>query len=196
MTDTPPAPPPSRRRLRAVRVVTGVLLGLAVGVVVLAVVAAERPVAQNDQPIVPPKLGNGAPAPDFSIPRLGGGPPVALSAYRGRPVVINFFASDCTDCMQELAAFAAASHKLAGRISFLAVDSNDPAPAAARHDLQEAGIGYPAGADPDARVAQRYLVVGLPETVFVNGDGRVVDVETGAQTVSEIERWSAVAEAS
>jgi cytochrome c biogenesis protein CcmG/thiol:disulfide interchange protein DsbE len=194
MTDTPPSPPPSRRRLRTVRAVTGVLLGLAVGVVVLAVVAAERPVTQDTTPSVPVGL-QGAVAPGFSLPRLGGGAPVTLASYRGRPIVITFFAHDCQYCQEEVQAFAVASRQLAGKISFVAVDSVDSDPGAALALMRHAGDDYPAGADPDGRVAQSYLVVGLPESVFVNGLGRVVDVQTGAQTVSEIERWAAVAEA-
>lgn len=168
-------------------------------VVALAVAAAisfgDHPGAVGTQAQVPPALARGARAPGFTLPRLGGGPPVSLATEADRPVVINFFASWCTDCKSELHAFSVAWHDLRGRVSFLAVDTNDSDPVAAERLLAAAGDSYPAGLDPHAAVAQQYLITGLPMTVFLDPAGRVVDVAVGAQSTAQLEHWAAVAAA-
>jgi cytochrome c biogenesis protein CcmG, thiol:disulfide interchange protein DsbE len=178
-----------------VRAVTGVLLGLAVGLVVLAVVAAERPSSQSPPSYSPSQLAAGSVAPSFSIPRLGGGAPVSLAAYKGKPLVINFFGSYCTYCKQDLQAFAIASRRLAGKVSVVAVDASDPDPAKARQELLAAGDDYPAGADPNGSMTTQYFVTGLPWTVFVDAAGRVVQVIPGPPSASEIEQDATIAEA-
>jgi thiol-disulfide isomerase/thioredoxin len=183
-----------RRRPRLARVAVGVLLGLAAGLAALAVVEAEQhPPAASSGAVVPPALAHGAHAPGFTLPRLGGGPPVSLGAFAGRPVVINFFASWCTDCREELRAFGVAWHAVGARAAFVGIDANDPAPATARQMLAAAGDGYPTGIDRFATVAQQYLVPGLPETVYLDASGRVVDVALGAQTAGQVEHWVSVA---
>lgn len=135
-----------------------------------------------------PELAAGRRAPGFSLPRLGGGPPVTLAAERGRPVVLNFFASWCTDCRAELRAFATVWHAQRGRVAFLAVDTNDHAPGVARRLLRAAGDGYPVGTDLSAAVANgRYLVQALPATVFISPSGHIVSEAFGAQTVASLE---------
>lgn len=149
-----------------------------------------RPVAY---PVTPPAtlaIGSGAPA--FVLPRLGGGQPVALASTRGSPTVVNFFASWCRDCQSELSAFAALSTHAAGRVAILGVDSNDSNTASAERMLTGAGAAYPVGVDSDAKVATSYLLSALPVTYFLDGNGRVVHVSFGAQTLSSLEHWEAV----
>ena len=62
----------------------------------------------------PPVLKAGAVAPAFSLPNLQGGGPVSLSVFRGRPVIVNFFASWCQDCRSELGAVAAVARATSG----------------------------------------------------------------------------------
>jgi thiol-disulfide isomerase/thioredoxin len=54
----------------------------------------------------PPTLKAGTTAPAFSLPSLGGGDTVSLAAFRGTPIIVNFFASWCPDCRAELDAMA------------------------------------------------------------------------------------------
>ncbi|MGH9089489.1 MAG: redoxin domain-containing protein [Acidimicrobiales bacterium] len=137
-----------------------------------------------------PKLAAGINAPDFSLARLGGGSPVTLGAERGHPVVLNFFASWCTDCRAELRAFAKVSNGPHGAVKFLAVDTNDHDTAKALSLLQKAGDHYPTGVDSQATVANsRYYVEALPVTVFINAKGRIVGQAFGAQTVASLRPW-------
>jgi cytochrome c biogenesis protein CcmG/thiol:disulfide interchange protein DsbE len=183
-------------RTRLLRVGAGVLGGLAVCAIVLAVRSALDTSPQKGGTVVAPALGRDAPAPDFTLPRLGGGEPVTISAFRGKPVVLNFFASWCNDCTAELHAFASASRALRGKVSFLGVDSTDSSPATALSLLRAAGDSYPVGVDGYGQVMLRYLVSALPETFFVDAAGKVVDVALGSQSAGQLEHWAAVAEGS
>lgn len=136
------------------------------------------------------RLPDGRAAPGFSLPRLGGGRPVSLAAEGGHPVVLNFFASWCTDCRKEMSAFAAVSNGRTGPVKFLAVDTSDHDQAQASRLLRDAGDRYPVGVDPAAGVANgKYLVPALPATVFIGAGGRIAGEVFGAQTVKSLRSW-------
>ncbi len=139
----------------------------------------------------PPALAAGTVAPTFSLPSLEGGQPVALAAYRGTPVIVNFFASWCPDCRQELAAVATVAERATGRVAVIGVDSNESSDTEAVRLLAAAGAHYPVGLDPRATIATRYLVSALPVSYFLNAQGRVAGAALGPQTVLSLQRWVA-----
>ena len=125
-----------------------------------------------------PVEGNAAPA--FSVARLGqSGSTVSLGDFRGRPVVMNFFASWCPPCRDELPILSAAQRRLGGSVVFLGIDVADSTPAAL--DLVRAsGVTYPLGVDPDYKVADSlYHLRGLPSTVFIDAKGNVAATVLG-----------------
>ena len=143
-----------------------------VGIVAYAATrpAARLPVAKL--PTGPPQLlAPGTVAPDFSLPRLGGGPPVVLSSYRGTPVVLNFFASWCPHCRPELAPLGALARAEGGRVAVVGVDSNDLHPALASQALAAAGAAYPVAVDAQAQLAARYLLDRASRDVFPRRPG-------------------------
>jgi cytochrome c biogenesis protein CcmG/thiol:disulfide interchange protein DsbE len=142
-----------------------------------------------------PVVGIGTQAPDFSIPSLTGGAPVSLDALgkrAHRPVVLNFFASWCGPCQKEtplLAENAAAQEAKGSPVRFVGVDVDDP-PANALPFVQKAGITYPVGVDPTFNVTSgKYAIFGLPQTFFIDAEGRVVGHVQGAVTQSELNQW-------
>ena len=139
----------------------------------------------------PPVLKAGTVAPAFSLPNLHGGGPVSLSAFRGRPVIVNFFASWCQDCRAELGAVAAVARTNSGRVEVIGVDSNETSEATAAQLLAAAGAVYPVAVDANAEVATRYLVQALPVSYFLDASGKVVGAALGPQTVASLERWVA-----
>jgi len=64
----------------------------------------------------------------WNLPRLDGAGQVRLTDFAGKPTVVNFFASWCTECRSELPGFALVSKDLAGRINFIGVNSLDDGP--------------------------------------------------------------------
>lgn len=143
----------------------------------------------------PSLLAAGVTAPGFTLPALSGGQPVSLGSFRGEPVVLNFFASWCSDCRNELDAIAAEARATQGRVAFAGIDANESSTTTAVRLLREADAAYPVGVDADARVATAYLVQALPVTYFLDGQGRVVGAALGPQSSSSLGRWVARLEA-
>ncbi len=111
----------------------------------------------------------GRPAPELTVQVLGGGR-LRLSELRGRPVVLNFWASWCGPCHEEQPVLDAAARRLQGRVSFVGVDLRDSTAAAQAYRRQEA-VPYPVGS---ARIPAAYGVTGPPETFFIDSQGVVV----------------------
>lgn len=118
-------------------------------------------------------------------PLSGTGPELSLNQYRGRAVVINFFASWCVPCKAEtplLARFFRAHH---GHVPIIGVDVNDNTAAALRF-TRKAGVTYPVGSDPAGAAATRYGVVAIPQTFFLNASHHVVKRVFGAVKPAEL----------
>jgi cytochrome c biogenesis protein CcmG, thiol:disulfide interchange protein DsbE len=131
-------------------------------------------------------------APDFSLPVFAPGqPPMALpvgdtvhlASLRGEVVVLNFWASWCLSCRDEHRTLSAFAKRYADKpVHFLGVLYNDrPAPAISW--IQEmGGQEYPSVNDYDAHTAINYGLYGVPETYFIDGNGRVAFKQTGPVT--------------
>jgi len=180
---------------RVFKWVAAVSAACLVGFVVFVVVRGARHPAPAGTAALraapPPVLKVGELAPAFSLPALHGGDPVSLSAFRGRPAIVNFFASWCPDCRAELAAVSTVARDTAGRLAVIGVDSNETSDAAVTRLLGEAGATYPVAVDAHASVATRYLVQALPVSYFLDASGRVVGAALGPQSVSSLQRWVA-----
>ena len=171
------------------------LIGFIVFVIVGGPSQAPTPGTSALESPPPPTLKPGATAPVFSLPALGGGNAVSLSAFHGTPVIINFFASWCRDCRAELDAMATVARASEGRVAVVGVDSNESSDAAAVRLLAAADANYPVALDNSAKVATQYLIDALPVSYFVNAEGRVVGAALGPQTVTSLDRWVARLEA-
>lgn len=153
---------------------------------VLLVVGAARSVSVT--PLAPESSGERGPATAFAVENLrAGGSPVALADYGGTPVVLNFWASWCTPCRQELEAFDAVAEQTSAEVAFIGLNTRDDSRAAALKLLAATGVRFPSGYDPDGQLASAYELRGLPTTVFVSSDGRILAHHTGAMRREELE---------
>jgi peroxiredoxin len=123
----------------------------------------------------PPPLGMGSPAPPFRLERLDGGDAVRLSDHRGRVVLINFWATWCKPCEDEMPAMERLHAELRDEgFELLAVSVDDEVgPVAAFQD--RLSLSFPILLDPDKKVAQAYQTYRFPESFLVGPDGVVVE---------------------
>ncbi len=132
----------------------------------------------RDPRAIPTPL-TGLPAPDFSL-ALFDGQVVRLSDFRGKVVFLNFWASWCPPCRDEAPLLEQAWRRYKDQdVVFLGVDIQD-SDEAARSFLREFGITYMNGRDPSGRIAINYGVYGIPETFFIDRDGRITYKHIGA----------------
>ncbi|HEY4410189.1 MAG TPA: TlpA disulfide reductase family protein [Acidimicrobiia bacterium] len=104
--------------------------------------------------------------------------PVSLEAFRGKPVVLNFFGSWCPPCVRELPALEAMAERYRGRVQFVGVTFNDTREAA-RSLLDRSGVSYPAAFDAKSDLAYDYGIQGMPTTLFIGPDGNLVEGKKG-----------------
>ena len=122
----------------------------------------------------PPKIGG--PAPSFSLKRIDGSGTVDLASLRGKPVVLNFWASWCVPCKSEAAALEAAYRRYRTQgVVFLGVDYHDVT-GDARNFLNHHDVTYTTLQDGSGMVGDRYGLSGVPETFFIDRRGRLVGV--------------------
>src|SRR3546814_15942599 len=125
-------------------------------------------------------------APSFALPGLvDEGDVVRLSCHRGSPVLLIFWASCGAPCGRELPALAQVSAELYGRVSFIGIDHQDRLEEALAL-LRQTGVRYPTAFDPTGGTAQDYGLRGMPTTVFIDADGRVLATSLGELTESEL----------
>lgn len=155
------------------------VIGLAIAVPLIWIFA--RGFSFDPKDVASPLIGK--PAPAFSLTPLDGEAPVSLDALRGRPIVINFFASWCVPCRQEHAELTMASRLFADRARFVGVIYEDE-PEAIRGWVRQQK--YPTLVDPGGRMAIAYGVYGVPETFFVDAAGIIRDKVKGPVDVPRI----------
>ena len=117
--------------------------------------------------------GHVASAPDFTLGRLDRPGDLQLASLRGKPVVLNFWASWCYPCKQEAPTLERAWKQHDGRVVVLGVDVNDFS-GDARKFMRKHGLTYPVVHDNRNATSPKYGLTGLPETFFVDPRGRVV----------------------
>jgi cytochrome c biogenesis protein CcmG/thiol:disulfide interchange protein DsbE len=131
-------------------------------------------------------VGRLAPAIDLPDVRTGR-PRVVLAELRGTPVLVNFWASWCVPCRKEMPLLAAADARLDGKVAIVGVDVKDNR-AAAEGFLADRDVDYASAYDPDETLSDPYDLVGLPVTVLVGRDGRVLERVTGEVTRARLDR--------
>jgi len=117
----------------------------------------------------PSSTGEGN-APDFFLSRLDG-KQVSLSEFRGRPVLINYWATYCTPCRAEMPLLQQMANQHPGLVVLL-VDERDSTPAA-RSFVTELQIHSAVLLDTDGKAGDLYRITGLPTTIFIRADGTI-----------------------
>jgi peroxiredoxin len=112
------------------------------------------------------------PAPQFTLPRKGGGD-VSLAQYKGQVVMINFWASWCGPCRQEMPLLEDI-YKKYNKLGFTLIGVNvEPDSKAADDWLKQTPVSFPVLYDTASKVSQAFNVSGMPTTVIIDRKGNV-----------------------
>ena len=114
-------------------------------------------------------------------------PAVDLAALRGKPALIDFFASWCEPCGDEAPTLRKLSASLAGRATVVAVDWDD-AGGAARAFVRKHGWDFPVLADTSGTTGEKYGLAGLPTSFVIDSRGRIVATFRGPQSEAMLRR--------
>jgi cytochrome c biogenesis protein CcmG/thiol:disulfide interchange protein DsbE len=134
-----------------------------------------------------PRAGGGRVAPDFRLPNVRDGQDdISLASLRGKPVLMNFWATWCVPCVDEMPLLQAAHRRVGERVTFLGVDREDFRPEAQRF-LRRTGVTYASAYDRDGSLDARYRLRGTPTSVFIDADGRIRDQVTGPLTKAQLD---------
>jgi len=149
---------------------------------------------RQELPAPPPDLAvspnEGNVAPDFTLTKLDG-QPVTLSNLRGKPTLINFWATWCPPCRSELPTLQAAYQKYGDQIGFIAVDVKEDAPTVSAF-VEQLGLTFPIAIDANGSVSDSaYQVLGIPTTLFIDERGVVSKRHVGPLDEATLEGYLA-----
>ena len=148
---------------------TGSLIGLAlIGILFVGL-------GKDPQAIESPLIGR--PAPLFALREVGTGRPISIEEFRGRPVVINFWATWCGPCYEEHPVLVATARSRSD-VQFAGVVFQDSEERILAF-LKERGSAYPTLVDDAGKTAIAYGVGGVPETFFLDAAGTIVAKHSG-----------------
>lgn len=121
-------------------------------------------------------------AADFTVYDSDGNP-VTLSSFRGKPVVMNFWATWCGPCQMEMPYFESLSKEYADQVQFMMVSLTDGQRETVEYVkkfLEVNGYNFPAFYDEDMDAATTYSVYSIPLTLLIDAEGALVGSHTGA----------------
>ena len=176
------------------RIGAGLLIGLGLGMVMLAAISVgsgylfnRLAASAGSQSLQAP--AQSSPAPEFQLETLDG-TSIKLADLRGRPVLINFWATWCGPCQQEMPLIEQYYQKYKSDLVVLAVNSAEP-----QTDVQtfvtNYNLTFPVLLDPDYKVEDLYRVRAFPTTFFVDKSGTIRYQQIGVLSEGQLVKYLA-----
>ncbi len=166
--------------IRTARLVAALLAGALLASAALAGAILARPVGAAKGPAI------GEPAPPFTLPDLEGRP-VSLASFRGRVVILHFWATWCPVCRDEMPILEEAARARAAGLAVLGINLGEKKDRVAAY-VRKQGIAFPVLLDARGKVASAYGVLSLPITLIIDRDGRLVEaVRMGSLSRADLE---------
>lgn len=125
------------------------------------------------------------PLPDRTLEGFAGAAPVDLTSYRGGPLLVNFWATWCAPCVEEMPDIQRVADAYGDRLAVLGVNVQD-APANAEPFVARLGVTYDLAVDPAGELYTDVRAFGMPTTLLVDADGTIVYRHTGPLDDAEI----------
>lgn len=162
-----------------------ILIIVAVVISIMLVFGIQK--SRHTTPLGGPNKMQGQPAPDFSLASLDG-KTVKLSDFRGKAVLLNFWATWCEPCKIEMPWFVELQRQYGPQgLQVLGVAMDDTSPKDISEFAQKMGVNYPIAMGKEAVGEQYGGIPYLPSTFYISRDGKVVDRVFGLVSRSEIE---------
>lgn len=163
-------------------VMGGIALGMLLGVLALRLIDTSSRVRSE--------LAVGTPAPEFELESLAGGK-ARLADYRGKAVLLNFWATWCAPCKKEMPLFEVRSQRYKDQLVVIGVNLGE-----GREEVQafakEMEINFPVLLEPSGKASAAYNVSGYPSTFFIDQEGILQSIYIGE--ISETRLDQALAE--
>ena len=132
-----------------------------------------------------------SPAPDFTLAARGG-KSVSLAQYKGQVVMINFWATWCGPCREEMPLLESI-YKKYNKVGFTLIGVNvEPDSKAAEAWLKQTPVSFPILFDTQSKVSKLYQVAGMPSTVIVDRKGQVRLIHKGYKSGDENEYQNSI----
>ena len=139
-------------------------------------------------------FGRPLPAPDFVLTTPSGAA-VSLKQFRGKVVLLNFWATWCPPCVREMPSMEALFQKFKPRgFTVLAISLDEKGAAAVKPFLKKFQLTFPVALDPDSEISTRYGARDLPSSFLIDAKGRVIAAAKGERDWYSAEAISYVSE--
>ncbi len=135
--------------------------------------------------LLPPSVGSAAP--DFKLTRLEGAD-LSLGSFKGKPVMINFWATWCPPCKEEMPLLERYSKKYAEKLVLLGINSEENADVV-KPFISTMGISFPILLDLNGTVTNRYFVQDFPYTFFIDENGVLRAQHIGLLTEEQLVKY-------
>ena len=175
---------------RAATLIAGIIAGIGIGLLALGFLRSEESSKISEsltQTESTQTLALDSPAPDFELESLSR-ERVRLEDFRGRVVLLNFWAPWCGPCRLEMPAFEERFKEFAGDLQVVAVNFDEP-----QHQVQnfvdELGLSFEILLDPGADIQRLYQVRGYPTSYFVDAEGVVRVIHIGLMTEGQLDDY-------
>lgn len=162
---------------RTVLIVGGLITAALIGILFTGL-------GTNPNEIRSPLIGK--PAPTFALREVGTGNTIDVNQFKGKPTVINFWATWCGPCWEEHPILVANARRLQPDVQFLGVVFQDEESKILGF-LQQRGSGYPTVVDDAGKTAIAYGVGGVPETFFLDRNGVIVAKHNGPLSAEDLQ---------